>query len=250
MKRVKSETTYTGNNNPILNQAINPMNDYELSQMTPVQHSGMNNNMSAHTLIQNHSFTTGVDYSMNVDYNTGSQFTQYSNMSTGDFNTVNNNNNYYAWSDNSVPLTHTNTNRAILAPSQQKPQIQQTISSSIEDTLEDSIKYSIKVIHQSYSEYLSTIVECMNEDLKRNNHYNNNLHHQNNNNNYQMYQQSNNMHQQNPNPNFNSSVQATCVSGSFEEIMKYFGFYARKFVRFSQNIPGKLFDIRIIYSCI
>lgn len=74
--------------------------------------------------------------------------------------------------------------------------------------------------------------------------YSNNLQHQQNNN-YQMYLQPNNMHQNPNNTNFNNPVhQTACVSGSFEEIMKYFGFYARKFVRFSQNIPGKLTNIK------
>jgi hypothetical protein len=72
----------------------------------------------------------------------------------------------------------------------------------------------------------------MNEDLKRSNHFNNNLHHQN----YQMYPQPNSMMQSNA--NFTHQAVQSCSSGSFEEIMKYFAFYARKFVRFSQNIPG------------
>ena len=66
----------------------------------------------------------------------------------------------------------------------------------------------------------------MNEDFKRNGYFNNVQQP----NNYQLYHQ-NNMGglQRNNTINF---------VGNFDDIMKYFAFYARKFVRFSQNIPG------------
>lgn len=104
----------------------------------------------------------------------------------------------------------------------------------MQDTLEDSIKYSIKVIHQSYSEYLSSIVEKMNEDFHLNSHFNSlQQQQQQHQSNYQFYQQNGLVPI--------GQAEHSSWNWGFEEIMKYFGFYARKFVRFSQNIPGNYF---------
>lgn len=70
----------------------------------------------------------------------------------------------------------------------------------------------------------------MNEDFKRNGYFNHLQQQQQPSNNYQLYHQNNvGGLQRNNTINF---------VGNFEDIMKYFAFYARKFVRFSQNIPG------------
>ena len=80
MKRVKSEMIYPSSTIST-NQQVNPINDYELSQMTSVNQSSMGNStMSAHNLIQNHCYATGMDYQMNVDYTNCSQFNQYNNI--------------------------------------------------------------------------------------------------------------------------------------------------------------------------
>jgi len=70
----------------------------------------------------------------------------------------------------------------------------------------------------------------MNEDFQFNNHYNQNV-----NSNYQFYPQNGLVTLS------GSQSDHSSWNCGFEEIMKYFGFYARKFVRFSQNIPGIYF---------
>lgn len=239
MKRVKSDVTYT----PSTPQ-MNPASDYELSQLMPMNQSNMQNNLNAqanqHLMPINQSFTTNNnDYTMASCDEYGNSFNM--NYNNNQMNNQFMNNNYYAWSgggtvNNQLPNTsHMNQAAISVSTSQHKPIVQQSTSTtSIEDSLEDSIKYSIKVIHQSYTEYLSSIVENMNEDLKRSSHFNS-LSHQNNN--YHVYQNNQNGGLLSSNQ-LNNGVASNCAVGSFEEIMKYFGFYARKFVRFSQNIPG------------
>ena len=143
MKRVKSEMIYPSSSIST-NQQVNPINDYELSQMTSVNQSSMGNStMSAHNLIQNHCYATGMDYQMNVDYTNCSQFNQYNNINNG-FNAVNNintttntttttnNNNYYTWNNNSDHVADTNRIAPVIASNQLKPQIQQPVAPSIE----------------------------------------------------------------------------------------------------------------------
>ena len=71
----------------------------------------------------------------------------------------------------------------------------------------------------------------MNEDFQFSGHFNQNV---NNSNNYQFYPQNGLV------PLNGGQSEHSGWNCGFEEIMKYFGFYARKFVRFSQNIPGNI----------
>lgn len=146
-----------------------------------------------------------------------------------------NQNSYYSWASNGVPnvvpavmntnpinLIATNNNQMIesnnrIMLQQAKPHQVNTVC--IEDSLEDEVKHLIKVIHQSYTHYLSSIVECMNTEFAKNTMFNNNLNYSN----YHHHQQQ--QHQQH-------------LNGSFIEIMKYLNFYWRKIFSFSQNIPG------------
>ena len=222
MKKVKSDTTFSlapvyGNSSVANIMNPNELNDYELTQMMPVQHNLIQNPIGNNGLMiqQSSQHLANNKYGMNdlgISDNT---------MMPQPIYTMNNNyanNSYYSWSSNLAPTTQTNRSFSGLV---HKPTHQAVVpTSGIEDTLEDSVKCSIKVIHQSYTMYLSSIVENMNEDLKRNSHFNNIQH------NYSSYNsQAGNVIMMNS-------------SGNFEEIMKYLGFYARKFVRFSQNIPG------------
>ena len=189
--------------------------------MMPVQQNLIQNPISNNGLMiqQSSQHLANNKYGMNELGISDSNMMPHSNYTMGNNYA---NNSYYAWSSNSAPASHMNRPASGLV---HKPAHQVTVpTSSIEDTLEDSVKCSIKVIHQSYTMYLSSIVENMNEDFKRYSHFNNIQH------NYSSFNSQ------------SGNVVMLNSTGNFEEIMKYLGFYARKFVRFSQNIPG-MFDL-------
>ena len=92
-------------------------------------------------------------------------------------------------------------------------------ANGIEDKLDDPFKTLIKVIYQAYNEYLSPIIDLINEELSKNRHYNAQIPAGQIPGNYQNYQ---------PNPN-----------SLFDEMMRHFSLYSKKFGSFIQHIPGK-----------
>lgn len=225
-----------------LNQTQPIQNLNCINSMNSVNAPNMNINIIAQQqIIQNHHYNSDYVpvsndiYSSNpnnVSFHTDSTLTQtyqlnpnFNSQSMGTL--AQTNSVYYTWSNNQMPNQMTsstlmsdqiidgNNSRMMTLQQpklQQQHQQQQQINQvCIEDLLEDSIKCKIKVIHQSYTEYLSNLVDVMNNELLKTSMFNNNM-------NYQNYQ-----------PH---------VSGSVAEILRCLNFYAKKVLSFSQNIPG------------
>jgi hypothetical protein len=238
--------------NSIVTASLNPTTGYEqingMNQMQPIQNINCINNINTSNMniniinnqqiIQNHHYNNNNDfitinsndlysntnlidpnnYGMNSNYNNGSIIAN-----------VNNNNTYYSWNptmpNSNINMNNNgNNNNQMIVNHVKHQQIQHhhhhTAGSGfcIEDSLNENVKNLIKVIHQAYTQYLSSIVENMTTEFAKNATFNNSL-------NYNHHHHSNNHHQHQQN-------------GSFIEMMKYLNFYMRKVCSFSHNIPG------------
>jgi hypothetical protein len=91
----------------------------------------------------------------------------------------------------------------------------------IENSFDSSTRDLIKAIHQSYQVYLMPLVDMLKSEL--------------NNSNYSVNNRNNSLRSYNV---YGQQQQCETIESTFNEIMDYFRFYARKFACFSDKIPG------------